>query len=82
MPNPDDIPDLTSAPVEQLRAILGSRRPTLAQNLISFAHLCKIAGLDVTTARVIDEATQDNQTRYDLVDIDNLTQLDLNPAAE
>jgi polysaccharide export outer membrane protein len=23
-----------------------------------------------TTARVIDEATQDNQTRYDLVDID------------
>jgi uncharacterized protein len=56
MPNPSDPADLASAPIDQLRAILGSRRPTLVQNLISFAQLCKLSGLDVTTGRVIDAA--------------------------
>jgi uncharacterized protein with von Willebrand factor type A (vWA) domain len=39
---------------QQLSAIIGRRRSTLAANLVSFAQLLKLAGFDVTSGRVID----------------------------
>lgn len=39
---------------QQLAAVLGDRRATLAENLVNFARLLKLAELDVTSGRVID----------------------------
>lgn len=43
-----------SSVLDELSAILGERRGTLAQNLVNFARLLKLAEFDVTSGRVID----------------------------
>ena len=52
---PETSPTAASLP-QQISAILTDRRGTLAQNLVNFARLLKLAAFDVTSGRVIDAA--------------------------
>ncbi|HTE85155.1 MAG TPA: VWA domain-containing protein [Dehalococcoidia bacterium] len=47
---------LSNAPLAQVNAILRERQETLAENLVSFARLLRLADLDITNGRVIDAA--------------------------